>query len=55
MSNSNHPDIIFDWWMIIYVGILIVGAVLIMLKLTVGSCYKPPPPILNQNENKKFM
>jgi hypothetical protein len=42
MSNSIDPSITLDWPVFVLIGGLIFGAIFIMLKLTVGSCYKPP-------------
>ena len=46
MSYSND----FDWSIIVLIGFLIFGGILIMMKLTIGSCYKPP-----EIKDRKFM
>jgi len=52
MSNSIDPSIIFDWPVLILIGFLLVGAIFIMFKLTVGSCYKPPAEF-NRHQDKR--
>ncbi len=54
MSNSIDSSIHFDWPIFVLIGFVVFGAVFIMLKLTVGSCYKPPPEF-NRHQDKKVM
>jgi hypothetical protein len=54
MSNSIDSSIHFDWPIFVLIGFVVVGAVFMMLKLTVGSCYKPPPEF-NRHQDKKVM
>jgi hypothetical protein len=42
MSNPIDHSIHFDWTIFALIGFLIFGAIFIMIKLTVGSCYKSP-------------
>jgi hypothetical protein len=46
MSHS----IDFDWTIFVLIGLLLFGAIFIMIKLTIGSCYKPLDV-----KKKKFM
>jgi len=42
MSHSIDHSIDFDWKIFVLIGFLLFGAIFIMIKLTIGSCYKPP-------------
>ncbi|UJR33595.1 hypothetical protein I4U23_021032 [Adineta vaga] len=41
----------------VLIGLFLIGTIYLMFKLTVGSCYKPPPPLSKfhrQCDNKEM-
>ena len=52
MSTSADHAAVLDWPILLLIGFLLIGAIAIMLKLTVGSCYKPPSASDRYEESK---
>jgi hypothetical protein len=53
MSNSIDGSIQLDWSIVLLMGLLLCGAVFIMFKLTVGSCYQPPLAVDRRQKRKE--
>ena len=52
MSSSADQAAVLDWPILLLIGFLLIGTIAIMLKLTVGSCYKPPSTSDQYEERK---
>ena len=53
MSHSPDQTSVLDWPVLVLLAVLVLGAIAVMLKLTVGSCYKPPSVADRYHERKE--
>ena len=53
MSSPADQTNVLDWPVLALLALLCLGAIGVMLKLTVGSCYKPPSAAERYHEKKE--
>lgn len=54
MSESIDSVTVIGWQLCLLIGFILIAAIMIMIKLTLGSCYVPPCA-LDRRQDRKIL